>query len=71
MILKNRNIEITEIDAPTNMDTMTERVMAASGKPPKTVPQIFLNGEYIGGADELEAHFKKAEIADDLGGFEL
>lgn len=27
----------------------------------KTVPQIFLNGEYIGGYDNLVAHFRAKE----------
>jgi glutaredoxin 3 len=70
-VLKNRNIEYVEIDAPSNMEAMIERVTTASGLPPRTVPQIFLDGEYIGGADDLEAHFKKVDLSNDLGGFEL
>jgi glutaredoxin 3 len=64
MLLKNRGIAITEIDAPMNMAEMVQRVEAASGQPPKTVPQIFLDGRYIGGADELVKHFASADLSD-------
>lgn len=71
MLLKNRNAEIVEIDAPSNMDDMVARVTEASGQPPRTVPQIFLDGRYIGGADDLEAYFRQNDLSSDLGGFEL
>lgn len=64
MLLKNRGITITEVDAPTNMAEMVQRVEAASGQPPKTVPQIFLDGKYIGGADELAKHFTAVDLSD-------
>jgi glutaredoxin 3 len=34
---------------------LIERVGAASGKPPRTMPQIFVDGEYVGGFDQLNA----------------
>jgi glutaredoxin len=67
LLLANRGAEIIEIDAPSNLDAMTSRVVAAGGRPPQTVPQIFLDGQYIGGADQLEQHF----AARDLSSFEL
>lgn len=71
MLLKSRNVEIIEIDAPTHREEMDQRVTEARGEPPRTVPQIFLDGLYIGGADDLDAHFKKADLTNDLGGFDL
>ncbi len=70
-LLKRKGIEFVEIDAPTNLADMNRRVIEVTGKPPMTVPQIFLDGEYIGGADQLEAHFKRLDLEKDLGGFEL
>lgn len=70
-LLKRRGVEFTEIDAPTNLAEMNSRVIAATGEAARSVPQIFLDGEYIGGADQLEAHFKKLDLASDLGGFEI
>jgi glutaredoxin 3 len=70
-MLKMRGIEWVEIDAVENLDDMVARVTEGGNPPPRTVPQIFLDGEYIGGADDLHAFLAKKDIADDIGGFEL
>ncbi len=64
MLLRNRKIAYTEIDAPAHMDAMTERVVAAGGNPPRTVPQIFIDDEYIGGADDLVLYFAQRDLGD-------
>jgi glutaredoxin len=55
-LLTNRNIEFEVIDATENRDTLIQRVIDATGEAPRTVPQIFLDGQYIGGYDQLVAH---------------
>lgn len=54
-LCKQEGIEFTEIDAVSNRDTLIERVTRDSGRPPQTVPQIYLDGKYIGGYTELAA----------------
>lgn len=58
MLLKHKGINITEINAVENMDDMIQKVTEATGDRPQTVPQIFLDGQYIGGFTQLVEHFK-------------
>lgn len=53
------------IREPRNLYEMLARVMPMLGhKTPITVPQIWLNGQYIGGADQLGAYVqRRAETA--------
>ena len=44
-----------------NRDFSEATIRAVSGR--STVPQIFINGEHIGGADDLQAYFDKAVAA--------
>lgn len=70
-VLKDRDIPFTEInivsDDPDqtqrNREALIDRVTKASGKAPRTMPQIFLNGTYIGGHDDLVAHFTALDAA--------
>lgn len=50
---------VMEISAVETREVLIERVEAITGSPPKTVPQIFIDGEYIGGYDDLVAHYKE------------
>mgnify|MGYP002785019524 FL=1 len=43
----------TEIDLGKNPDLVPEVVQKSGGR--KTVPQIFINGQHIGGCDDLYA----------------
>jgi glutaredoxin 3 len=52
-LLKKNNIDFTVIAIEDNRDAMFARVNAATGKDPKTAPQIFIDGEYVGGFDQL------------------
>ncbi len=56
-LLEKKGFEYTELSAVDQRDALIERVTEATGKPPMTVPQIFINGEYIGGHDALVKHF--------------
>jgi glutaredoxin len=50
-LLKSKGIEVDEflVDEDISLDALAEKI----GKPASTVPQIFLDGEYIGGYSEL------------------
>jgi glutaredoxin 3 len=52
-LLNKIGAEITEVSAVDNRETLIERVTHATGAPPRTVPQIWLDGQYIGGHDQL------------------
>lgn len=53
-LLRNRGMRYEEIQLGQGVSMSSVR--AASGG--ITVPQVFINGEHIGGADELEAYLK-------------
>ena len=44
-----------------NRDFNESTIRAVSGK--STVPQVFINGSYIGGSEDLEQYFKESEAA--------
>jgi glutaredoxin 3 len=54
--------EIDIIDQPARRDEMIQR---AGGR--TSVPQIFINGEHIGGSDELVALDRAGELDAKLG----
>lgn len=58
MLFNHKGIGYTEINAIENMDDMVKKVTEATGSPPATVPQIWLDGKYIGGFNQLVEHFK-------------
>lgn len=65
-LLEQRGATITEINAVEHKETLIERVTKDTGAAPRTVPQIYLDGQHIGGYDDLVAHFKRADFqADD------
>ena len=65
-LLERKGVPYTEIDIieePTRRDEMIRR---AGGH--TTVPQIFIDGEHIGGSDELVALDRAGELDAKLGG---
>lgn len=52
-LLEKYQYEIDEISAVDHRDVLIERVEKATGSTPKTVPQIWIDGRYIGGHDQL------------------
>ena len=44
-----------------NRDFNESTIRAVSGK--STVPQVFINGSYIGGSEDLEQYFTESEVA--------
>lgn len=59
MLFAKKNVAYTEIDASD--DKVREgMILKAGGK--RTVPQIFINGQHIGGCDDLYALDAKGEL---------
>jgi glutaredoxin 3 len=66
VLLERKGVAYTEIDiieAPARRDEMIRR---AGGR--TSVPQIFIDGEHIGGSDELAALDRTGELDAKLGG---
>ncbi len=52
-LLKEKGVEFQEIDAPGGSPARAEARQRAGGL--TSVPQIFIDGQHIGGSDELRA----------------
>jgi glutaredoxin 3 len=53
-ILKDNNVtDFEKISIDTNREARAEMIERSNGR--TTVPQIFINGEHIGGCDDLQA----------------
>jgi glutaredoxin 3 len=63
-LLAARSIPYREVDVSSD-DAKRAWLVEATGQ--RTVPQIFIGGESIGGYDELAALDKAGELADKVG----
>ncbi|HEX2147763.1 MAG TPA: glutaredoxin 3 [Pseudorhizobium sp.] len=52
-LLQSKGVDFTEHDATSSPDLRQEMIGKANGR--STFPQIFINGEHIGGCDDLHA----------------
>jgi glutaredoxin 3 len=52
-LLEQKGVAFTEIEAAFDPEKRQEMIQRAGGR--ATFPQIFINGEHIGGCDELVA----------------
>jgi glutaredoxin 3 len=52
-LLAGKGVEFREIDAPHGSAARKESTHRSGGR--TTVPQIFINGQHIGGSDDLVA----------------
>ncbi len=59
-LLANKEVEYKEIDISADMSLRDEMIEKSGGK--RTVPQIFINNNYIGGFDDLSALDRKGEL---------
>ena len=59
-LLERKGIAYTEIDIIEDPTRRNEMIQRAGGR--TSVPQIFINGEHIGGADELAALDRAGEL---------
>ena len=56
-VLKKNGVVYEEVKLGKDVTFSTVRAVSGRG----TVPQVFIGGKHIGGADEIEAHFSKAQ----------
>ena len=59
-LLKRKGVEVTEIRVDTDDAKRDEMLARAAGR--RTVPQIFINGQHIGGCDDLYALDSRGEL---------
>ena len=59
-LLTRNNVEYKEINIATVDGAMDEMITKASGK--RTIPQIFLDDQHIGGYDEVRALEKEDKL---------
>jgi glutaredoxin 3 len=59
-LLRSKGVEFDEIDVTNDPALRAEMVKLAGGR--RTVPQIFINGELVGGCDELYALERSGEL---------
>ena len=52
-LLKSKGVEFTEIDVTDDAELRQKMVELSGGR--RTVPEIFINGQIVGGFDELKA----------------
>ncbi len=65
MLLKKRGIAYEEVDVGGDADKRAWLVEASGGR--RTVPQIFIKGEAIGGFDDLAKLDESGELKAKLG----
>jgi len=52
-LLADKGVSYAEVDVLSNPDRKPEMIKRANGS--RTVPQIFIDGNHIGGSDDLRA----------------
>jgi glutaredoxin 3 len=60
LLVDRKGMVITEIDIEQNPLKKEEMLSLSGGR--RTVPQIFINGQHIGGCDDLEALEKRGDL---------
>ena len=64
-LFKRNNVTFKEIDIGNNLEIREEMIKRSNGR--RTVPQIFIEDEHIGGYEELRALEKNGELKNILG----
>lgn len=64
-LLKRKGVAYTEINLDRRPELRDKMVRLAGGR--MTVPQIFINGEHVGGSDELHALDRAGRLDPKLG----
>lgn len=64
-LFERKGVEFTEIDLLEEPGRRDEMIRRAGGR--HTVPQIFIDGEHIGGCDDLLALDRKGRLDPKLG----
>jgi glutaredoxin 3 len=53
LLLKKKGVTYSEVDVRSDEVKLNEMLQKSNGK--RTIPQIFINGQHIGGCDDLYA----------------
>ena len=64
-LLTKKNIPYKEINVALEEDKMEEMIKKSNGK--RTIPQIFIDGQHIGGNDKLHALEREGKLNSILG----
>jgi glutaredoxin 3 len=64
-LLRNKGVAFAEIDIGEEPERRAEMIRRAGGR--TTVPQIFINGDHVGGCDDLIALDRAGELDPKLG----
>ncbi len=64
-LLQKKGVEFTDIDVDAEPARREEMVQRSGGR--RTVPQIFIDGEAIGGSDDLHALDRAGKLDEKLG----
>ena len=64
-VLKAKGLEYSEIRIDTDAVKRDEMLARSGGR--RTVPQIFINGQHVGGHDDLVAADRSGRLAELLG----
>ncbi len=64
-LLKSKGVDFDDVDVLLHPSRRGEMMQRAGGH--RTVPQIFIDGEHIGGCDELYALDRAGELDGKLG----
>jgi glutaredoxin 3 len=59
-ILKKKGAEVKEIDVTNDENLLAEMIEKSGGR--KSVPEIFINGQHIGGHDDMVELDRKGEL---------
>lgn len=59
-LLKRKGVSVTEYRVDTDDAKRDEMLERSGGR--RTVPQIFINGQHVGGSDDLHALDSKGEL---------
>ncbi len=59
-LLSKKGVSYKEIDVAADPGLRDAMIKRAGGK--RTVPQIFINGQHVGGSDDLYALERKGEL---------
>jgi glutaredoxin 3 len=58
---KGLSFDTIQVNVDISKEDMQSVIQQATGLLVETVPQVFIQGDYIGGADDLIAHFNKEQ----------
>lgn len=59
-LLAGKGVEFEEIDVTTDQEGRAKLMERSGGR--RTIPQIFINGQHIGGNDDLQALNREGKL---------